>query len=1106
VSCLGKNGRKAIGLLMITVLIIGTALGADEQLPLRLLHSDTYEYIRGQDYDTIFITGSVAFSRGIGSLVADTAIWVKGKNIILAGNVFVEDTVYQISADRIDYDLNYNTARAFGDTVIIISEVDSLMAVGTNAYYCRDSAVFRMHDRPTIYFNYQDSSRMGTIRAERVALNSEDKIGYADGDVMITQFETQSHSGRAIMYLEEDVLFLTDMPIARRHESEISGDTLIFLTDRESLRRIHVFGGGEGSFKEPSKEDSSLFDISELRATELEFALENGKLDSIKASGQAFSLYRPAAEEGAEVVKNEVSGDTIKLRMEDESLNRVDVIGGAEGYYMTGKYSIRDSVQLYVEDTVDYSADKIDYTLVDSTITLQGSSYVSDGAITLKARRIKYNTARELVTAFDDTLETDSGAVYYPVVLEDKAEEIFGSYLEYSLRTDRGLIRQSKSSMDIEHYTGGELYRREKEVYYVEDGTYCSCEYEDADYHFWAKHMKLIQGDKIIARPVVFFIEKIPLLIVPYYVFPIKPDRHSGFLSFKFGNFSRGGRYIHNVGYYWAASEYWDLLGALDYTENFGFNYRGEFKYNVRYKMSGSLSGSYANESRYLNSISYLNSKRWRITGRHSHTVSPTLSINAYGEFLSDKSYYTDFSTDLEDRLKNNIRSQVSLSKRWDRATLSAQFLHDVALADESRTDQLPRASLSFSPFLPFGSPAKDEQGREVRKWYHNFSLRYGVNLNNFSSRQTIEEVDTTGSTPDTTTYRSRREYITVDHSASFSGSFNLLKYLKFNPSLNCQETWYKIFETDQSRQAGIEASTFYRRFAYSASLSASTELYGVVNPNLLGLEGLRHVMTPRIGYTWRPEINRHDNIKSYAGVGGGGSRSQALSFSLGHLFQAKVRSGEESRRLDLFSVNSSLSYDFEAPERKFSLLTTGIQTSLLRSLTLSASMVHDLYEEGTDELRWWSPYLKSFTLSSQLSFSKTMGEYEGNLLDTLSSPLEWKSGYGTEQKWRFSVRHSYTESGKGVTFGKVHQVSFSVSGNLTPTINFTYAQSYDFVSHKTINRRLQLVKKFKCWEGHFSWVPDGSNAGYYFRINVISIPDIKFEKKQTGIRDAFPL
>jgi hypothetical protein len=55
-----------------------------------------------------------------------------------------------------------------------------------------------------------------------------------------------------------------------------------------------------------------------------------------------------------------------------------------------------------------------------------------------------------------------------------------------------------------------------------------------------------------------------------------------------------------------------------------------------------------------------------------------------------------------------------------------------------------------------------------------------------------------------------------------------------------------------------------------------------------------------------------------------------------------------------------------------------------------------------------------------------------------------------------------------------------------------------------TTSRSVRVHRDLHCWEGSFSWYPDGSLRGYYFKINAKLLPDLKFEKSESGVRDAF--
>ena len=229
--------RIYIYILLLMVICLSYASGAEKTLYLK--DSDSFEFIRGLDRDTVFITGAV-FQQDVATIVADTAIWIKGERIVLIKDVYVEDTLYSLAAGRVVYDLKTSSAHASGDTVVLISQKDSILAKGINAYYNRDSTIFRMWDRPSVFLRYQDSLRRTQIDADRISVESESKIGYADGDVIIKQQDTESRSNRAILYVDDEVVLLLDNPELQRDKSKIKGDTLVLYAHESKLQRIQV--------------------------------------------------------------------------------------------------------------------------------------------------------------------------------------------------------------------------------------------------------------------------------------------------------------------------------------------------------------------------------------------------------------------------------------------------------------------------------------------------------------------------------------------------------------------------------------------------------------------------------------------------------------------------------------------------------------------------------------------------------------------------------------------------------------------------------------------------------------------------------------------------
>jgi len=1134
--------RKSISILFAVgvVFLFVSSIYGERDNRIVLEQADQVEVVLEEDTYVTHVIGNVIFQTETGRIYCDSALWRKGESVNLRGNVVIDDIDYHLISDSVFYDIVTSKAVARGSNVELWSYNDSLYAVGTHAFFDNERDYFYMEERPLLYLNYPDSTRMVEVIADLIEYEEPLKKAEASGSVIITSQDISSFSDCAIMKIADNTLDLFGSPRAKRGYSEISGELISIFFEEGVLSKIDVIDSAYGEFSEPIDSAETDFDRSILKGKRIILTLERGQLDNVLCYGQAYSWYYPSTRGSNEFNENSVSGDTIRFAVEDERLTRVNVIEGAIGRFITGEVYGGDTLAPPVVDTIDYKSRYIQYDLADSLITLEEWSHVQSGAVSLDAHRILFDTKKRVIEAFSasvDTVYVDTGYTdgqdeltsasllpnTIPVILKDKADEIYGDYLEYSIDTEKGRIIQSQSAYEAGFYYGKKLFREQKHIFYIHDGRYTTCELGEPHYHFHSKSMKLIEGDKLIAKPVVFYLGRIPLMYLPYYVFPLKKGRHSGFLPFTFGKFERGERYIQNVGYYWAASEYWDWQGSFDYHEirrDLTLNSRVSFR--KRYVFDGYITGKYTRTTGYNRSVAAESrSTRWALNSAYRHTFSPSFNLSATGSFQSDASYFTDFSSNLDEKLNREVKSQVTFSKKFGKNTsLSGKVYHTVNLDSETRTDQIPSATLSLPPVWLFGSGRVNEEGKVEQKWYHNFTFRYNPNILNYSRRITIDSTYVTGhdtiitidsltmeedttitEIKDTVSYRSRREYVKINHNPRISlPTITLVRYFILTPRFNYNETWFKIFETDQSRTEGIDASKVYRTYSYSGGIGLKTALYGTVYPNMFGLIGLRHVITPTVSYSYSPEIDLHPEVRAYAGGGAGSSKSSVISYSINQAFYAKIKQGEQERSLNLLSLTSGFSYNFENKEKPYSNLSTSFHTTTLPNINIRGGMTHSFYDPVTDELNFWSPYLMSFSLDVTFSLAGDRFLFDD---DTEGMPLNHESasqlGSSSQPKgrkgWRLNATYSYRESGRGSGFHKSSFINFTLGFNLTPSTSIRYSQYYDIKEKMTVQNSVNIVRKIHCWTGSLYWVPIGSNRGFGFQLKVTALPEIKIDQ-----------
>lgn len=1104
------------------VLLIACAAVA-QQRSMRVVNYDAkqFEIAFEQGKQVIYLVGDVVFETENGFIYCDSAVLKPGDQVRLKGRVRIDDPEYRLQADSVTYRLAQGEADAWGESVRIWSFKDSLYAVGTHSFLKRDTRYFFMDNRPTLFLRYPDSAKMVEVIADQIEYAGVGKGAQASGNVTITSKELATSSGCAVMNLESHALDLFDKPSLIKGKSTLAGELITVIYEDSLIKQVNVYDSAHGSFKEPVDSVKGWYDEAVLKGKLISLLFTAGELDSVICAGSAYSWYFPSQKDQNTRYENSVSGDTIYFDITNQTLSQVNVVGESVGKYISKKVTVTDSasVPAIVVDTVDYQARRIQYAIKDSVIVLNRQATVTSGTFGLEAEQVLLDTRTDKVEAFSATV--DSGVTVetaeglhiqtntIPVVLKDKDEVLYGDYLEYSLKTEKGRILQSKSRYEQGFYYGSKLFREQRKVFYVEDGRFTTCDAEEPHFHFYSANMKLINDEKLIARPVVFYIERLPILALPYYVFPLKRGRHSGILPLEFGQFQQEKRYIRNVGYYWAASQYWDVQGAFDYYElQKTINLNSRVNFAKRYVMNGYVSGTSSFVSSYDRSVAQeRKSRRWAITGAYNHIFTPDFQVSSYGQFQSDASYYKDYSSNLDERLNRSVKSQASFVKRFGpTVSLTGSFSHTDNLDARSREDFLPNLALSLPAMKPFGAGRTLADGKRETRWYNGFSFQYNPRLTNYSSRRTIP---VTISGTDTTFMRTRKEYARIDHNPSLTlPTITVLKYFPFVPSLRYSESWYKVFETDQSSAIGFDESTTYRTWSYSGNLSMATKVYGTVTPGLFGIQAIRHVFSPSIAYSFSPKLDNNSFISSYAGgTSGRSAKSSSISIGIGQLFQAKVGDGEFARTYDVLNISSGFSYNFEAETRPISDMFTSFHTTTIPRINVSGSATHTFYKKDSDDYNIWAPRLTNFALnfSTQLRGRRFFFD-DPVLANTTPQPTipppgapianaTQKSQANRPQGWSMTIQYGYGESRINEAIRKSSSfISYVLNFNLTPSTSVSYSHRYDFLDRQTASSAISIQKTLHCWTGSLFWVPSGSNRGFGFRLYVTGMPEIKLD------------
>jgi len=226
-------------------------------------------------------------------------------------------------------------------------------------------------------------------------------------------------------------------------------------------------------------------------------------------------------------------------------------------------------------------------------------------------------------------------------------------------------------------------------------------------------------------------------------------------------------------------------------------------------------------------------------------------------------------------------------------------------------------------------------------------------------------------------------------------------------------------------------------------------------------------------------------------------SERKSMSFSLNNVFQAKVKKGDEEKKVDLLSWRMSSSYNFAADSMNLSNLRSTVRSKIAGKLNLDLNMTHDFYKYNTDRKKriaefnlnengFIEPRLTSARLSTGFRFSgkRWAGEIKEEEAKDTTEVDEDLAGPGLINPLK-NMRNTLN-----------NKTNSSI--NVTQKWRVSYRARFDLILRDLVSHSFSIHRDLHCWELSLHWTPSGLGQGINFKLNVKSptLKDIKIEKK----------
>jgi sec-independent protein translocase protein TatC len=672
--------------------------------------------------------------------------------------------------------------------------------------------------------------------------------------------------------------------------------------------------------------------------------------------------------------------------------------------------------------TIRFKADSATLFVEQERIDLDREALVQREQVLLEADRITYEDPACMFEA--------NGSPR----LFDNEQVLVGSAIRYDVCARRGVVDEALTTFEEGSATwfirGTVANDSTANRIYAASAGITSCDLPEPHYRFSAGEVKWISKDVLVARPVVLYVRDVPILWLPFLFQDLRPGRRSGILVPQFGlnDIVRpsGGyrRQVTNIGYYWAASDYIDLLGRLDWYSGryVQVGIQSDYRWLDRF-----MRGSFALDRTWETEGSSSFGARWS----HQQDFSLATSLNFDLNYVS-RTAVLDRNA-IDPRLNTQqITSSANLQRRFSWGTMTLGGTRRQSVSDDAVSTQFPALTISPKPidlsrsitwspnlrlvndqnsgiesrprFVLRPDGTIDSTDQRVRNRNTNLSLETPFRIGSFTWRNSITAFDRTAhglsalpfrlpndATPDPLDSLDVRQYFLGDFASGVNWETGLgLPTLfrtswKLQPAVSVSNIVAGQPFVLRNRNTNGDWVTQGKRPSFS--LAASPTFFGFLG-GIGPVSGIRHAFSPLVSFTFAPEATVPEEfVRALTPVGEptfvAGAATRSLSVGLQQTFEAKRRvpaSADTSAqprpapKFRLLSIGTSpLVYDFEQAkeEGRSGWVTRSITNNFLSDLlpSFKLTVTHDLWRgDHRSDTASFDPFLQQMSASFAVS------------------------------------------------------------------------------------------------------------------------------------------
>lgn len=780
----------------------------------------------------------------------------------------------------------------------------------------------------------------------------------------------------------------------------------------------------------------------------------------------------------------------------------------------------KDSLVVKV-DTIRMSKDTMDAVVrsqaEDSSVIiagtkemiLYGKAKTDYKDMNIEAATIQFSQKTQLIKAYGAT-DSTGNIGSKPQFTQGDMKTVSDSIV-YNFGTRKGLTQNTFLQQGEIFVNAKYIKNVDSVTAFARDARFTTCNLDTPHYAFRARRMKIINNKLAVTGRVYPEIEQvpIPMVFLPFGIFPLNRERHSGVLLPAFTSSEDFGLGLEGLGYYKVFGDHWDATTRANLYSYGGWSLNVASKYIERYKYSGTINVTFQS-TRLLNRSAssedeFTGSKSYMINWSHTRDTRarPGTSFSANVNFGSTRfnqyvlnNPYVNF--------QNQLSSSISYTKDFNgKFNISVNMNHNQNSITRLVNMNLPTLNLNVITLYPFQK--KDQVG--TGKWYEKIGIGYSGNFQNqfsfydtaFSTRRLL----------DTLQYG-------ATHSVPITISLPSVGPFTLSPGITYEERWYgqRNFKRWDSVNQRVDTTTqrgFYTARQMSFSLGVNTRIFGTYtfgeNSNVVAI---RHEVRPSFSISYHPDfqsryyyntrVDTAGHVVRFSQFDGGiiGPFSEGtfggINFGIDNVLEMKVKDKhnldtsatsktkyKKIKLLDGFGFNSS--YNFLADSFQLGYFSLYARSTLFEKVNITASAQIDPY--NTDNFGYRQNKLLFDPL--RLKFGRITG---GNVAVSTAFSSKSKDGK-TDQNRQLPVDPFMTpdEQQRQLQYARANPAEFTDFNipwtlSLSYSLNFTRVLKPDFTGFQTD------VYSSVNFNGDFSLTPKwkvGATGYYDFKTGALT-------------------